>query len=155
MSRPDGIHSLTLGAALYVCQRMRPLDRACVNAMLGEISADTFAIDRFQSPGAAWFMEQDGEPVAIFGLQHQHEKSVVAWLCCTGSMRSFKKLIRFSRTVADNAAAHGVRRIEVHVLQGWARAEEFAKHLGCTFEGTRRHSGVGGESFHVYSRVSP
>jgi len=150
----DGIHTLNLGAAQYICQRMRALDAKVMRAMMGDLKPDTFAINRYQSNGAAWFMEQDGEPVAMFGLEKLNEKCVVAWLCCTDSMRSFKKLIRFSRTVAGNAAAGGVVRIEAHVMDGWGAAAGFAQRLGMEFEGTRRMSGNAGESFHIFARIS-
>lgn len=150
----DAIHSLTLGAAQYICQRMRALDAQVMRAMMGDLKPDTFAINRYQSNGAAWFLEQDGEPVAMFGLEQLNDRCVVAWLCCTDSMRSFKKLIRFSRTVADNAAEAGIARIEAHVMEGWGEAEGFAQRLGMELEGTRRMCGTAGESFHIFARVS-
>lgn len=150
----DGIHTLNLGAAQYICQRMRALDAQVMRAMMGDLKPDTFAINRYQSNGAAWFLEQDGEPVAMFGLELLNDKCMVAWLCCTDSMRSFKKLVRFSRTVALNADGNGIARIEAHVLSDWVGAVEFAKRLGFEFEGTRRKCGTGGESFHVFARIS-
>jgi hypothetical protein len=148
-------HQLTLDACLHVCRNMRDEDRRGIEAAMGKTSAETFAVNRYQSEGPAWFIEQDGAPVCIFGIQLQHDKAGIAWMVCANNMRSFKKLIRFSRTVADNAFKHaGMRRIEACTLVGWEQAKEFAKRLGMDHEGTRRQVGTGGESFHIFARVA-
>lgn len=147
-------HTLTLDAALHVCRNARQQDWACIRAMLGDVSPEVFAVNRYQTDGAAWWLEQDGTAVAILGVQRQHERAGCAWLVCTDRMRSFKKLLRFSRTVAANAMGSGWLRIEAHTLVGWAEAERYALKCGMQFEGLRRCCGVSGESFKTFSMVA-
>src|SRR5574343_88696 len=130
---------------------MRARDWECIRATIGDITPETFAVGRFQSNGPAWFIEQAGQPVCIFGIELVHDRYGVAWLACTDEMHSFKKLFRFSLTVANNAfSVLGMARIEAQTLAGWVQAEAFADRLGLKFEGTRRNAGINGESFHVF-----
>lgn len=149
------IRDLTLEAALHVCRNMRELDRRGVQALLGDVTADVFAVNRWQTDGPAWCVEQDGKPVAIFGIQLQHPGYGTGWLVCTEQMRSFKKLLRFSRTVRDNALRHGMRRIDALTLVDWPQAAAFAAKCGMEYEGLRRCVGVNGETFQAFSVVNP
>lgn len=148
------IHDLTLEAALHVCRNMRELDRAGVRALLGDIPDDVFAVNRWQTDGPAWFLEQGGEPVAIFGIQLAHKTAGCAWLVCTERMSSFKKLLRHCRTVRDNAFTRGgMRRIEALTLVGWPQAADYAAKCGMEYEGLRRCVGVNGETFQSFAVV--
>lgn len=150
------IRDLTLEAALHVCRRMRPGDRAGVQALLGDIQDDVFAVNRWQTNGPAWFIEQDGEPAAIFGIELHHQAAGTAWLLCTPEMHSFKKLLRYCRTVRDNAFSHaGMRRIDALVLADWPQAAAYAAKCGMEYEGLRRCVGVNGETFQQFAVVKP
>lgn len=133
---------------------MRPSDRAGVRAMLGDIPDDVFAINRWQTEGPAWHIEQEGEPVAIFGIQLQHQAAGTAWLVCTERMQSFKKLLRHCRTVRENAFSQaGMRRIDALVLADWHQAAGYAAKCGMEYEGLRRCVGVNGETFQQFAAV--
>lgn len=150
---------MTLHHALAVCSRMRDEDRACLDAVLGPgWEAEDFAIDRHQTTGPGWaLLDASGAPVAIFGLSLSSAWSCVAWLVGTDAMtpQSWKKLLRFSRTVKANvlnpAHEHHRHRIEAHVLSRWPGAKRFAARLGMTLEGTRVAAGANGEDIGVWA----
>lgn len=143
---------LTLADAVAVSAGMRPEDRDCLAAVAGGCNAEAFAINRFQSDGAAWTLLQDGEPVAILGLSSVSPWAVNAWLIATPAMsrQSWKKLLRFARTVRDNALQK-TRRIECMVLSTWPKAAGFAESLGFELEGVKRNAGKGGEDVLLYA----
>lgn len=147
---------LTLEDALYVCANMRERDQQCIQALLGEVSYDIFAVNRWQTGGPAWCLEQDGIPTVIFGLSFHNDWLAVAWMVATPgcSRQSFKKLMRFARTVRANVMApgpHQKRRIEAHVLSGWDEASRFAEHLGFVHEGIRRKAGKDGQDLEMWA----
>ena len=146
------IRDLTLDDALTVVRDMRPQDRRCVEAMLGTVDDEVFAVDRWQTTGPAWTMEQDGHAVAIFGLQMPNDWTAVAWLLC-------RKLMRHCRTVAGKVMDPGNavfrHRVEAYVMADWREAAGFAQSLGFEFEGTRRAAGKGGEDVQMWAMVWP
>lgn len=150
---------LTLQAALYVVRHMRANDRLCVEALIGEITDEEFAINRFQAYGPAWTILQDGEPVAIGGVTFGNDWIGVLWMLTTDRIdgQSWRKLIRLGRNIIANAMdptnQHHKRRIEAHVLKGWDAAERFASHMGLQYEGTRRCAGYRGEDFETWAIV--
>lgn len=155
------LRDLTLDDALHVVRNMRPLDRAVITAMAGEIDDEAFAVNRWQSDGPAWSLAQDGEPVAVFGLQLPNAWTAVAWLICTPRIasQSWRKLVRHSRIVAANLMnpeheAHR-HRVEAHVMASWTEAAEFAHRLGFELEGTRRAAGCGGEDMQLWAMTWP
>jgi hypothetical protein len=151
--------TLTLADALEVCCAMREQDRACVRAMLGEISDEAFAVNRWNTEGPAWSFLQDGEPIFIGGLSFSTPWSAVFWMVAkpTINRHSWRKLLRKTRTVLANAAdpAHPQyrHRIEAHVLASWQEANELAGRLGMVFEGCRVAVGSGGEDVNVWVRI--
>jgi len=155
------IRDLTLDDALTVVRAMRPRDRACVQALLGVVDDEVFAVDRWQTTGAAWALDQDGAPVAVFGLQTPNDWTAVAWLLATQtvSAASWRKLMRHCRTVAgklmDPANAVFRRRVEAYVMADWREAAEFAQRLGFEFEGTKRAAGSRGEDVQMWAMVWP
>lgn len=155
------IHDLTLDDALTVVRDMRDADRRCVAAMLGQVDDEVFAVDRWQTSGPAWSLHQDGQSVAILGLQLPNAWTAVAWLLCRPciSGTSWRKLVRHSRTVAGNVMNPGNaafrHRVEAYVMADWREAAAFAQRLGFEFEGTRRAAGKGGEDVQMWAMVWP
>lgn len=152
---------LGLDDALHVVRGMRAQDRAGIEALLGDIDDEVFAVNRWQTDGPAWCLRQDGEPVAIFGLQLPNDWTATAWLLCTPALGalSWRKLIRHSRTVAANLMdpAHQAfrHRVEAHVMAAWPEAAAFAERLGFQLEGTRRAAGRQGEDVQLWAMVWP
>jgi len=143
---------LTLADALMVSAGMRAEDRECLEVVLGACDVEGFAVNRWQSDGAAWSMEQGDRPVAIFGLSRVNPWTLNAWLIGTPalSVQSWKKLLRFSRTVRGNAL-QTTRRIECMVLSTWPRAARFAESLGFELEGVKRGAGRDGQDVLLYA----
>lgn len=148
------IQQLTLADAVLVASGMRPEDRGCIEAIVGACDAEVFAVNRWQTDGAAWALYQDGRPVAMFGLLTLNAWTLNAWLVATPAMthQSWKKLLRFSRTVRGNALKT-TRRIECTVLSTWTRAARFAESLGFELEGVKRGGAKGGEDILLYAIV--
>lgn len=144
--------SLTLSAALHIVHNMREQDRTCLEQMTGSRGDDSFAINRWQTDGAAWHFLQDGQPVVMGGITEINEWTGVAWMVSTDGVtpESWKKLIRFSRTVFRNARKT-IPRIEAHVLQGWWQAEKYAPKMGFAFEGTRHRAAQDGRNVLVFA----
>lgn len=153
------LRQLTLSDALYVAENMREEDADCLVAVLGSCHAESFAHNRWSTPGAAWSLHQDGRPVAAFGLTQATEWSTNAWLITTPEItpQSWRKLLRHARTVRINALASGLSRIECSVLATWPKARRFAEQLGFELEGVRRAAGRDGEDvllFGIINRAS-
>lgn len=154
------IDTLTIYDALAVSNRMRDLDRAGIEAILGPCDPHDFAINRFQSLGAAWAVRLDGEPIAMGGVEFVNAWTGVLWIAATEDMQrqSWRKLIRHARTVMRNALneanTHHRHRIEAHVVSGWHQATEFAQRMGLTYEGTRRWAGSQGEDIQIWAAVA-
>lgn len=148
------VRDLTLADAVLVASAMRPEDRACIEAIVGACDAEVFAVNRWQTDGAAWSLYQDGRPVAMFGLLQLNAWTLSAWLVASPETthQSWKKLLRFSRTVRGNALKT-TRRIECTVLSTWHRAARFAESLGFELEGVKRGAAKGGEDILLYAIV--
>lgn len=154
------LRALTLADALSVVSRMRPEDRACVQAILGPVSDEVFAVNRWQSDGPAWtLLDAQGNPQAIGGLAFSNDWSAVLWMVAAQGIGrdSWRKLLRATRTVLQEATnpknPHYRHRIEVCVM--WAEAARFAQALGFEFEGTKRQAGRGGEDVQIWALCSP
>ncbi len=143
---------LTLPDALVVTSGMRVEDRECLVAVVGACDSDLLAINRWQTPGAAWALYEEGRPIAILGLSEVNAWTLNAWLLATPRMshQSWKKLLRFSRTVRGNALKT-TRRIECMVLSTWPRAIRFAESLGFELEGVKRSAGKDGQDVLLYA----
>ena len=152
---------LTLAHSLSVVTAMRPLDRACVFALLGEVSDDAFAVNRWQSNGPAWALVAEGKALAIGGVSLPNEWTGVMWLVVRDGLplETWRKLMRQTRTVISNALdpANSVHRhrLEAHVLESWGDAQKLVRGLGFEFEGTRRAAGRGGENIQQWAIVGP
>jgi hypothetical protein len=149
----DGVHlrDLTLADAVAVTTRMRQVDADCLRAVADGIDAEQFAINLYQGTGAAWTVVDDGDPVAIGGVKLPVPWAGVVWFVCTDRMRpvTWKKLIRHGRIVLRNASEQ-LRRVECHVLGGWAEAILFAEKCGFELEGVRRGAGRDGQDILTY-----
>ena len=150
------LRDLTLADALVVCGDMRPLDAACVRAVTGTEPGEWFAVDRWRTGGAAWVLDQGGQPWAIGGLSMPNEWTGVLWLVARPGLsgQSWRKTLRATRTVMERARGNGVHRIEARVLAGWSEASEFAARLGLVREGVLVAAGRGGESIEVWAKVA-
>lgn len=144
--------TLSLAASVHIVRNMRDEDRECLELMTGEAPGDAFAVSRWQTNGAAWHLLQDGRPVVMGGICQTTPWSGVAWMVTAKgtSPESWKKLIRFSRTVFTNARKT-IPRIEANVLQGWGQAEKYAPKMGFAYEGTRRRAARDGRNVLVFS----
>ena len=145
------MRQLTLADALIVASQMREEDRKCVRAVMGDVSDEIFAVNRWSTEGPAWVLDQDG-PVAMFGLSSSSPWMYTAWLVASPrcARQSWKKLIRFARIVRGNVPAH---RVEALVLSGWVEAARFAHSMGFVHEGTRRKAGRDGQDIEVWGYV--
>jgi hypothetical protein len=152
---------LTLADCLAVVTAMRDRDWQCVRALMGDVSADEFAISRVQSYGPAWTLHQEGKPVAAGGVTLQNAWSCVFWMFATDAItrESWRKLIRHTRTVLANvtnpAHEHYRHRVEAYTLGGWDEAEHLAARFGFEHEAKRRGFGSGGEDMNVWAIVGP
>jgi hypothetical protein len=144
--------TLTLSAALHIVKNMRASDRECLTQMMADFTDESFAVNRWQTDGAAWQFLQDGVPVIMGGIQQPMPWVGVAWMVSTEGVRpeSWKKLLRFSRTVFGNASKT-IPRLEANVLQGWNQAAKYAEKVGFAFEGTRYRSARDGRNVLVYA----
>lgn len=157
----SAFHDLSLADALAVARVMRDRDRQCIKALMGDLSDESFAVNRWQSPGPAWSLHQAGGPVAVGGVTLQNAWSCVFWMFATGriSSHSWRKLIRHTRTVLGNVTnprtVHYRHRVEAYTLSGWTEAAALAERFGFKHEGTRRGFGSGGEDMEVWAIVGP
>lgn len=144
--------TLSLSAAVHIVKNMRAQDRDCILVMTEGHTDESFAVNRWQTDGAAWHFLQDGIPVAMGGICQINPWTGVAWMVSTDgvSSESWKKLIRFSRKVFNNARKT-IPRIEAHVLQGWEQAERYAPKMGFTYEGTRFKAARDGRNVLVFA----
>lgn len=154
------IRDLTLADAVIVCSDMRPEDAACVVAITGQRPGEWFAVDRWQAPGPAWTLMQDGQPWAIGGLSMPNDWTGVFWFIARPGMRqaSWREVVRRTRHVMQRAVdpTNPARRqrLEAHVLHGWTGASRLVDALGFQMEGIRRRAGSGGESIEVWGCVA-
>ncbi|ALV06701.1 hypothetical protein [Roseateles depolymerans] len=151
---------LTLADAISVVGRMRDRDRECVRELVGEISDDDFAIDRYRSYGPAWALRDEaGMPWAIGGLTLVSGWTGVLWLVVADGLplQSWRKLVRHTRTILVNAMdplnEHGRRRVEAHVLASWPQAQALVAQVGMEHEGTRRAAGSTGADIQIWAKV--
>lgn len=156
------LRELSLDDALHVARSMREIDRACIHALTGGITDESFAWDRFNTEGPAWsILGDDGKPVACTGLSFQTAWTGVVWLLATPGIgpHSWGKVMRLARNVLSNALdprnTHYKHRIEAHTLAAWDGAADLAKRLGFAHEGIRRAAGAGGEDMHVWAMYGP
>lgn len=139
------LRTLTLADALHVASRLRQADFDCLQSATSLVTAESFALNRWQTDGAAWTLV-DGEPVAIGGLAMAVPWIGVAWMASTDAMTpaSWKKLVRHSRTVFANAAKT-IPRIEAYVIDSWPEAMKYAQCCGFVLEGVRHRAGREGQ----------
>jgi hypothetical protein len=146
---------LSLAASVHIVQNMREQDRECLSLLTDGLTNESFAVNRWQTPGAAWHLMQDGEPVCMGGIAQQVPWVGVAWMVTSERITpdSWKKLIRFSRKVFTNAHKD-IQRIEAYVLGGWTQAERYAKSLGFTLESIKEGAARDGQAVKVYVLVN-
>lgn len=156
------LRELTLADAASVAGRMRNLDRQCVRALLGDITDDEFAADRFRAfaAGAGWSLVDDaGTPWAISGLSFSNTWTCVLWLVVVDGLplQSWRKLVGAAKTLVAKAiepsSPLGTHRIEAHVLSTWTEAQHLVRRVGMQLEGVRRCAGRGGEDIQVWAAV--
>lgn len=143
--------TLSLAAALRICQHMRAPDRECFQNCNDSLNDEHFALKLWSTNGAAWHYLQDGVPVAMGGISQPLPWIGIAWMVTAEgvSLESRKKLMRHSRRVFANASRE-IPRLEAHVLAGWTQAEQYAERLGFTLESTRRRGARDGRDVKVY-----
>jgi hypothetical protein len=145
-ARSEVFRTLTLADAVSVTTRMRKVDADCIEAVTDGVDAEQFAYTLWRSNGPAWTLLQDGEPVAIGGVETPVPWSGRVWMVCTDGLSpaSWKKLIRHGRIVLSNASKR-LRRVECHVLSTWTEAHAFACRQGFELEGVRHGAGRDGQ----------
>lgn len=152
--KADGIQTLSLDAAIAIVRNLRAEDLQCFEATMPVFNADLYAINRWQSDGAAWHLLQDGRPVVMGGITMVTPWIGLAWMVVAKGVTqaSWKRLLRFSRTVFKNAR-QTFPRIEAHVLGGWTQAGRYASTLGFVLEGTRRRVGRDGQDVLTFAMI--
>lgn len=153
------MRDMTLMDAMTVCADMRPQDAECVRAMTGMEPGEWFAVDRWQSDGPAWTVDQNGQPWAIGGLNFTSRWAGALWMVARPglSLHSWRKVTRVVRTVLQiTEPAHQLHRhrVEALVLANWPEAQHFASHLGLEYEGTRRAIGSGKQDVQTWAKVT-
>jgi len=143
--------TLSLEAALYIAKSMRESNRESMFQSIPEISMEAFAINRWQTEGAAWAFFQEGIPVAMGGIVTTTPWVGVAWFAATEdvSRDSWKKIIRFCRKVFGNASKT-IPRIEAQCVEGWEMADKFARQVGFKYEFTRERAARDGRGIKSY-----
>ena len=147
---------LTLDACLYVCRRMREVDRREIFCLRFEEDVDAFALSRWQSSGPKWAVWRDGIPLVIGGINVETPTTGTIWLVATEDSRraileATKHIVRF---VLPTAAEAGLHRIQALVSTENDAAQRFVEFLGLAREGTLRALGRNGESFYQYAKVT-
>lgn len=147
------IVKLTLADAIAVVKEMRDDDHRAVKALLGNVGDEVVAVNRWQTPGPAWSLFQDNEPVAIFGISMPQEWTGTAWLMMKPNLsgQSKRKLVRHCRTVAANLKESSLHRVEALVMEDWPEAIKFVRRLGFRYEGTKLAAGSRGENFQIWA----
>lgn len=147
-----GFETLDLKAALHICENMRESDAESIRIMTGGFGVNSFAINRWQTEGAAFAFYQDGIPVCMGGLALSTPWSAVAWMVSTEGISddSWKKIIRFSRKVLGNAALK-YRRIDAACLGTWPAANRYAKKMGFSRPVERLNAGRDGQTIYEYT----
>lgn len=155
------LEELTLADTLSVVRRMRPRDRECVRELLGEVTDEDFAIDRFRSYGPAWTLKDEhGTAWAVGGLSLVSGWTGILWLVVAEGMQlqSWRKLVRHTRTIIlnalDPANELGRHRVEAHILSSWPEAQAFIQQVGMVCEGTRYAAGSSGADIQVWAMLS-
>lgn len=145
------LEQLSLTAAVHVAENMRAEDWKCLEAVTTITNPEVFALNRWQTDGAAWSLNVGRTPVAMGGISLSVPWVGVAWMVCTDRMSpaSWKKLIRHASIVIPNAAKT-VQRIEAHVLSEWPEAVKFARRLGFHLESTRYKAGRDGQNIYTF-----
>lgn len=153
------VRDLNLDDAIAVVKGMRQWDRRCMTAMLGPVSDEVFAVNRWQSTGPAWSIHQDGKPVALAGIALPNHWAGTLWFIATDDMHSWGKLLREThkviRNITDPRHEHYCHRLEALTIEGWRGAERLVEHLGFKREGLRERVGWGGEGFNVWAITGP
>ena len=156
------IRTMTLADALSVCARMRERDRWCLHALMGDIEHEAFAVNRWQTTGPAWVMDDaDGVPLCIAGLSFSNDWTAVWWLIATDGMgaNSWGKALAHARTVTRQIAhprhEHYRHRVEAHVMADWPESQRWIQRLGFRHEGTRVAAGRGGEDVQTWVITGP
>lgn len=138
---------LDLAASLHICLNMRAQDQQCLNSLMGDTAPQSFAINRWQTDGAAWAFYQDGVPVVMGGIQQPTAWLGVAWMVSTDCVTrdSWRKIIRFSRTVFANARK-SLQRIDAYTLDNWPDAVKYADRVGFQQVNVRKNAGREGQN---------
>lgn len=160
------LEALTLPGALVVARTMRPLDVDVLSALLApDFNRDAFAVNRWQTDGAAWQLVDDAGPLVIAGLEFKSAWTGCFWMAAHARFdaapptgEAWRAVIRNTRAVVANAlnpdGKYARQRVEAHVLSTWLAARRLVRSLGFVHEGTCRKAGSGGEDIEIWARVA-
>jgi hypothetical protein len=128
--------------------------------MLPGMSDEQFAVNRWQTDGAAWTLANDAQqPVAIGGISFQSSWCGVFWFIATPAIKrkqweiAIRALDTALQRAQDPTNPNFKRRLEAYTLSGWSAAERFAASR-FAFEGTKRGAGSRGEDILMWARVA-
>jgi hypothetical protein len=150
------IREASLSDILFVAQRMRERDWKSLRCMIGELSADSFACDKFSRAGVCWAITNGSDlPVIVGGIADECEGIGTWWMVATDDIeKSSKSLIRLGRTAVRNGLARGgYRRIQAYVMEDWPEAQAVAARIGLEREGVLRGIGANGENVVMMAAV--
>lgn len=150
------IREASLLDVLTVSHNMRPLDWKAIHAVVGDVSPDAYACDRFAHPGPTWCIADDDGPIAVGGMHEEGMGIATWWLVATPALGKVSKtLVRLGRHVMQRSLASGeYRRIQAYVLDEWPEAKRLTQLVGMQSEGTLRKVGLNGEDMVLMAIVA-
>ena len=146
------IEELSLLAALYVANHMRPENRRDLEALAGPITPELYAMNRYTAEGMGWTF-QDDSPYLIAGIERERPGVGTWWLLATPALEKHAlTAARFGRNVVNSLLTTGeYHRIQAFCLADWRGACRMAEAIGLKREAVMRRAGIGKEDIAIFA----
>lgn len=143
---------LALSDLMQLLPRMRPRDVEEILGASRHSTLESWAMSRVESPGNAWTLLVNGQPVWCGGVLEGAVRGIGAlWMVgARGCERYVKHVLRTWRVIIKDG---GFRRLECKVYAGNEKANTFAQRAGFQLEGTLRGYSTGGEDVNQYGML--